>query len=416
MNWPEALNTDHASASGDSDAERQALDVKIAAHAEKPEELRQSLERLYLLVTSIKDYAIFMLDPAGHVVTWNAGAQHLKGYSEEEILGKDFSLFYTPEDVASGRPPCGLGVAARDGRYEDEGWRVRKDGTRFWADVVITALRDTEGRLVGFGKVTRDLTERKQAEEERLRFIREREARGAAEWSVHLRDEFLSIAAHELKTPVTSLRLQAQILFRQLGAMGVIDPVQLRRALGLIVNQSQKLADLVNRLFDVSRITNGRLALDRVEADVVPIVAGVVDAKRLLAGSLPIVVETPAQLVASIDPLRLEQVVTNLLDNAVRYGAVGRIDVIVARREPDRLEISVRDHGPGIPTERRDHIFDRFNHANDRRDESGLGLGLYLSQQIVRLHGGEIHAEYPPDGGTRFVVALPIRGEELGES
>jgi signal transduction histidine kinase len=157
----------------------------LVAHARVSEELRQSEERFRLLVSSVRDYAIFLLDPAGHIVSWNEGAR-------------------------------GLAIAAREGRYEVEGWRVRKDGTRFWADVVITALRDGDGVLVGYGKVTRDLTERRQAEEERLELVRERSAREAADRAVELRDEFLSVAAHELKTPVTSLRLYAQATLRRL--------------------------------------------------------------------------------------------------------------------------------------------------------------------------------------------------------
>jgi PAS domain S-box-containing protein len=176
--------------------------------------LQQSEERYRLLVESVKDYAIYMLDPEGHVVTWNEGAQRIKGYTAEEILGRHFSAFYPPEDGAAGKPQRLLEAAARDGRVEDETWRVRKDGSRFWADVVVTALRDPEGRLRGFAKVTRDLTERRRNEEQARQLAREQIARAAAEEQVQARDQFLSIASHELRTPLHPLQLQIQLLLR----------------------------------------------------------------------------------------------------------------------------------------------------------------------------------------------------------
>src|SRR5205814_2151188 len=143
---------------------------------------------------SVRDYAIFLLDPSGHIVTWNPGAERIKGYKPEEILGRHFSAFYPPEDRAAGKPERGLRTAAAEGRFEDEGWRLRKDGSRFWANVIITALRDPAGNLRGFGKVTRDLTERRRAEEQALQLAREQAARHEAEAGVQARDRFLSIA------------------------------------------------------------------------------------------------------------------------------------------------------------------------------------------------------------------------------
>ena len=166
--------------------------------ASKPTEVTADLFRL--LVESVVDYAIFLLDPTGVVRTWNAGARRLKGYEADEIIGRHFSTFYPEEDVRRGKPAWELESAAREGRFEDEGWRIRKDGSSFWANVVITALR-RDGELVGFAKVTRDLTARREAEEERVRLAEAREA-------VRLRDEFLSIASHELRTPLTALDLQ----------------------------------------------------------------------------------------------------------------------------------------------------------------------------------------------------------------
>src|SRR6185503_18833773 len=161
--------------------------------------LRQSEERFRLLVGNVKDYAIFMLDPQGYIESWNAGAENIKGYKANEIIGKHFSIFYPEEDLKWDKPAYELKVAAEVGRFEDEGWRLRKDGTRLWANVIITALRDKEGTLRGYGKVTRDLTERKQAEEQRLQLAREQAARAESEAANRAKDEFLATISHELR-------------------------------------------------------------------------------------------------------------------------------------------------------------------------------------------------------------------------
>jgi PAS domain S-box-containing protein len=223
------------------------------------EQLQASEKRFRLLVESVRDYAIFMLDPEGRIVSWNLGAERIKGYRADEIVGEHFSRFYPPEDVAAGKPARGLEVAEREGRVEDEGWRVRKDGSRFWANVVITALRDAGGRLVGFAKVTRDLTERKRAEEDRLRLAREQAARAEAEAAVRARDEFLSIAAHELKTPLTPLQLQVQLLVHSLrkGELTTLPPERLGAMLESAERQSKRFASLIEKLLDLSRIAAG---------------------------------------------------------------------------------------------------------------------------------------------------------------
>ena len=158
-------------------------------------------ERFRLLVESVKDYAIFMLDPSGHVTTWNAGAERIKGYTAEEIIGKHFSIFYPPEDVAAGKCERELEVATREGRFEDEGWRVRKDGSRFWANVVITALRNPQGALIGFAKVTRDLTERRQAEENLRALAAEKAALAEKSRIQEFQERFLAILGHDLLNP-----------------------------------------------------------------------------------------------------------------------------------------------------------------------------------------------------------------------
>ncbi|HJS57969.1 MAG TPA: HAMP domain-containing sensor histidine kinase [Vicinamibacteria bacterium] len=232
-----------------------------------------------------------------------------------------------------------------------------------------------------------------------------------------LRDEFLSIAAHELKTPLTSLRGFAQLLMRQLDKEEVPDPMRLRQGLSAIDQQSAKLARLVSQLLDVSRIDAGRLELDRKVADVVGVVEDVVTTARVNTFRHEFTVRAPSGALALVDPLRLEQVVRNLVDNAIRYSPDGGpITIEVEKsREAGVVTIAVGDRGLGVPRKHRGRIFDRFHQAHPERAMGGMGLGLYISRQIVELHGGRIEAEYPVQGGTRMVVTLPT-GAPAGKS
>jgi signal transduction histidine kinase len=226
-----------------------------------------------------------------------------------------------------------------------------------------------------------------------------------------LRDEFLSVAAHELKTPLTSLRGFAQLLMRQLDRDETPDPVRLRQALSAIEQQSAKLARLVNQLLDVSRIEAGRLVLEPRVADVVGIVEDVVATARVNTFRHEFTVRAPSVALALVDPLRLEQVVRNLVDNAIKYSPDGGpIQIEIGKRREEGVRITVTDRGLGIPQTSRAHIFDRFHQGHPGLAVSGMGLGLYISRQIVDLHGGSIRAEFPPEGGTRMSVVVPIGG------
>ena len=233
-----------------------------------------------------------------------------------------------------------------------------------------------------------------------------------AQQALSVRNEFLSVAAHELKTPVTSLRGYAQVLLRHFEQGKQVDPTVLQRALHTVDYQSVKLVRLVAQLLDVSRIEAGKLVLEPTRVELVGLVRGLVDAARMATGAQTLVLRAPSELFAYVDALRFEQVVVNLLDNAVKYSPAGtQIDVELAAADPASVRLSVRDRGMGIPQDRQHRIFDRFYQAH-RQEElvgppAGIGLGLYISRQIVELHGGHIDVEFPTDGGTRFVVALP---------
>jgi signal transduction histidine kinase len=233
-----------------------------------------------------------------------------------------------------------------------------------------------------------------------------REARAA----VGIRDEFLSVAAHELKTPMTSLRGYAQLLGREFEKGEVSNPERARRAAITIQVQSDKLARLVGQLLDVSRIESGKLAIERKDTDLSRLVTDVVESARPRLKDHTLVAQLPEDVALFIDPLRIEQVLTNLLDNAIKFSPEGgQIELLLAE-EADGVRLSVRDHGVGVPPEHRDHVFDRFYQAHaggPLTSMAGMGLGLYISRQIVELHGGSIQAEFPEDRGTRFVVTLP---------
>jgi PAS domain S-box-containing protein len=552
---------------------------------------RQEDTLFRLLVESVQDYAIFLMGPTGEVQTWNDGAGRILGYPPAEIVGKHHSLFYPPADLRIGKPEQVLRAAREEGRFEEESWRVRKDGTRFWASVIITALRAPAGDVLGFAKVVRDLTERKQAEDDRnllltmersartqteqllqqLRAIQSiteaalahldldgllqalldrlgevlevdtvavllltedgkwlvpraakgieeeveagirlplgqgfagkiaasrqpivlddvehsevlnpilrrkgirsmlgvpllvegrvlgvlhvgslharrftdedmsflqiaadrvalaidhatlyeaaERARHAAESAGHevlLRDEFLSIAAHELRTPITGLRTAVYVLRRPLERGEVPPADRLAQMTGIIDREADKLTRLVAQLFDVSRLEGGKLELELAEVDLVELTRTVIERIRLQAPLAAIELRGVDSLRTGADSLRLEQVLVNLLDNAIKYSP-GDAEITVECTRPDAnlAQITVRDRGIGLPSEERERIFERFYRAETGERSVGLGLGLYLSRQLVERHGGRIWAESPADGGTRFVLQIPAAREAV---
>jgi PAS domain S-box-containing protein len=359
--------------------------------------VRESEERFRLLVDGVRDTAIFMLDLEGRVQTWNSGAERIKGYRAQEIIGQHFSRFYSEEDVRAGKCERELTTAASEGHVEDEGWRVRKDGSKFWGSVTITAIRDRTGELRGFAKVTRDLTRYREAEEERLH-------RGQAEEAVRLRDEFLSIASHELKTPLTALHLQLQSLRQKVQSFDSTLVSKVERA----TESSGRLADLVETLLDVSRIATRQLALMRERIDIVRTIRNVVERMRAQAdctGS-PISIEAPEAVEGEWDPVRLEQIFTNLLSNAIKYGGGSPIRVAIEETAGE-VVVGIADRGPGIAEKDLSRIFERFERSAPMRNYGGLGLGLYVAREIAEAHRGTVTASNLPEGGASFRVRLP---------
>ena len=366
------------------------------------EELRRSEERFRLLIDSVEDYAIYMLDPQGRVATWNVAAERINGYPSSEIIGQHFSVFRLPEETAAGRCEVELEVATRTGRFEEEGWRIRKDGTRFWANVIMTAIHDKTGALLGFAKVIRDLTERRRLDEERLQRVR-------AEEALRIRDEFLSIASHELKTPLTSLQIELYSMRERLEGRQSEDWIG--RKLDRAARNADRLSGLIDTLLDVARIATGRLTLKPERFDLAESVRLVIDGMKGTARRVgcELVFESASGLpvIGQWDRLRVEQVVMNLLSNAIKYGAGQPVTVSLDVQGREAV-LRVSDRGPGVADKDLGRIFERFERAAPMRHFGGLGLGLYVSREIVRGEHGTIAVHNLPEGGASFEVRLPI--------
>jgi PAS domain S-box-containing protein len=527
-------------------------------------------ERFRWLIDRLEEHAIFMLDAAGLVMSWNAGAERALGYSVDDVLGQDNARFYPPDDVARGKPAQDLAAAEASGTFEDEGARRRRDGRSFWAEVTITALHDEAGRLRGFAEVMRDVSARRRAEEarrflveatkeltasldydetlahiadlavphvadwctidllepdgslrrvgsshvdaEKAALVRTLDERfpyeaiplgirrvldtGAVEYytdvteprlleaglspehaaaltelglrsiiivpltgrestlgtitlvtgtsertydtgdvqlardlgqragmavenarlyrdarqAIAVRDEFLSIASHELRTPLTALQLQLQSVVR--GAQRTPDArvpqERMLRAVDTATRQTERLAKLVDSLLDVSRITAGRLELEREPLDLAQVARDAVArlSSELRAAGCSVEIRADSGVVGSWDRMRVEQIVTNLLANAAKYGAGHPVEIEV-EGDTRTARLRVRDHGIGIAKEALPRIFERFERAVSSRTFGGLGLGLYIVRQIVEAHGGTIRATSDPEEGTTFEVELP---------
>jgi len=352
--------------------------------------------RFELLVNSVSEYAIFLLDPSGTVVSWNPGARRIKGYEEHEIVGRNFAVFYRPEAQADGIPALNLNLAAETGALEYEGWRVRKDGTEFWAAVAITALRDPTGRLTGFAKVTRDMTA-KQLERQRLAELE------------HSKSTFLNLVAHELRSPLTVLRGYLS-LYRDADAPALYALAQ--KSLPALEAKAVEMSRLVDQMVEVARLEEGTIDLHAERFDMSASVERAVEAAQALTdGSHRILVEPfPEELNVVGDPERLHTILSNLLSNAVKYSPEGGDVTITLGREEGVGRITVIDQGVGIPPEDLSRLFSPFTRVarDDLRRVAGTGMGLYLSRELARRQQGDLALLYSSPDGSAFSVTLPL--------
>lgn len=368
------------------------------------ERLRHSEEQFRLLVGEVAEYAIFMLDREGNILTWNEGARRAKGYDAEEVIGRNFSNFYTPDDQRAGRPAQLLRKAAAEGSARDQGVRVRKDGSRFHADVLITALHDSARGLVGFTKVTRDITDQIR--------VRDMEAaRIAAEQANEAKSRFLAVLSHELRTPLTPVVSALDHLRENASTMS---PEELAETIDLARRNARLEAQLIDDLLDITRIERGKIELHNEAVELHRTINDVVRMCQPEGAGNHVQVATNLSATAKWiwgDPTRIRQVIWNLVNNAVKFTPERGI-VLVATRNPtaSQIEVSVSDTGAGIAAENLARIFEPFEQGDRvlRRGRGGLGLGLAICKSLVSLHGGSISAESEGVGkGATFKVTLP---------
>ncbi|UZE08744.1 ATP-binding protein [Pseudomonas corrugata] len=365
--------------------------------AERERALRDNEERLRLIIDGVRDYGIFALDAKGYVITWNAGAERIKGYTEQEIIGRHFSLFYLAEECPA-HPEMALREATRDGHYMEEGWRCRKDGSRFWASVVITAQYDSTGALRGFSKITRDITDRRAAE------IALSTAREEAESASRAKSEFLSRMSHELRTPLNAILGFAQLL-------DMDSTAGQRPQVSHILRAGQHLLALINEVLDIARIEAGRLPLNIEPIALATVLHEALTLVSPMAADAGIrLVELPSLPEGSgvlADRQRLVQVLLNLLSNAIKYnrpeGEV-RIEVTV---QDKRVDIAVSDTGRGIAPEQLDQLFKPFERLGADPQVEGTGLGLSLSKSLLEMMQGNLQVRSVPYQGCCFTLQLP---------
>ena len=357
-----------------------------------------------LLVASVRDYAIFALDPHGYVATWNIGAERIKGYRAEEIIGRHFSAFYQKVDVDSGKCERELQIATTFGSFEEEGWRVRKDGSLFWANVIITALRDEDGELVGFAKVTRDLTDRLRAEEERLKLVRAQE-------SDRRKDEFLAIIGHELRNPLAPMTTALHLLKSKCNNDSSREVEILERQLALLTRIVDDLMDMAGTLRDGVQIRPQATELASVVSRAVDL-----SAPLIASNGQELDVHLPDRdIVVNVDVERMTQVFGNLMNNASKYTQRGGKIAIRAFAADHDAIVQIQDNGRGIEPHEIARVFDLFTQGDRglERRGGGLGVGLAVARQFVKRHGGEIFATSEGAGkGTTLTVRLPLHREQ----
>jgi PAS domain S-box-containing protein len=375
-------------------------DNSARKHAE--ERLRWTEESFRLMVESVSDYAIVMLDPEGLVVSWNTGAERIKGFLTEEIVGVHFARFYPKDDVERGKPRHDLELAALNGRYEDEGWRVRKDGTMFWANVVFTAIRDQAGELRGFAKLTRDLTERNKVEAILTN------ARAIAEKANLAKSDFLSSMSHELRSPLNAILGFAQLMESDLPPPSAAQA----ESIAQILHAGWYLLDLINEILDLAVIESGKLSMSlepvsltevmlECQAMIEPLAQ-----RRGISMTFP-TMDTPQSVRA--DRTRIKQVLLNLLTNAIKYNQVGGSVVVGCRLSATtgHVRVTVTDTGAGLPPEKLAQLFEPFNRLGQAGNgEEGTGIGLVVSKRLVELMEGVIGVESTVGTGSVFWVEL----------
>lgn len=356
-------------------------------------------ERYRTILQNIQGYAIYAVDPEGRVTEWTDGAQRMKGYEPWEVIGRSCAMFHTPEAQAVGEPEAILARAAAAGRAEHESWHVRKDGSRFWAHEIATPIRDETGRLLGFTKISRDMTVNRMLEQRQEESLaREREAREAAE-------AFMAVMSHELRTPVTTIYGTASLLIR--------DPQRpdMRELLEDIEDEAERLLRIVDDLLVLSRVERGVVVLTPEPIVLRHLVTDVLATIRRRYPAARFDLEGTVHTPALADATALRQVVHNLLTNAAKYaGASGPI-VVRLSETSGWVVVDVLDQGPGLGSQPEDLFQLFYRSPSAARLAPGSGIGLYVARQLIHAMGGAIEAGTRPEGGAHFMVRLPASAE-----
>jgi PAS domain S-box-containing protein len=381
------------------------------------DQAQASEERSRTLLHSNVADALYLLDPDGNIETWNASAGRIKGYTEAEIIGRNFALFFTPEDVASAEPARVLAAARANGHFTAETWRIRKDGSRFWARVAIEAIRSEEGTLRGFVKVTSDITAKRLEEVRREQLSQDlAKARDHAEEASQAKSRFLSTITHDLRTPLHGILGYAELLSLE----GGLNPTQSER-LDAMMAAGQYLLGTINAVLDMSRIEADQIELQPEEIDLPDFVRACLDVVRPVAEAkgLALVLAPVVPLRLFADPMRLRQVLINLLGNAVKFTDAGSVEVRLRQAEVrEYVRLEVADTGPGIPTKYHDKLFHTFERLNAQAVSGieGSGLGLAIAAQLVQLMDGRIGYADNPGGGSVFWVEFPNVAAPVAEA
>lgn len=354
------------------------------------------------LVQSVPDYAIVSIDPSGRVTTWNEGAARMNGYRPDEIIGRHFSVLY-PEDARQRNEATQhLEMAQSRGRYRGEGWRVRKSGELFLADVLMTPIY-VRGRLEGYSKIVADLTERSK-------IIQEREMSRAELADIRAeqraREDFISKLSHDLRSPLSAAQMGAELMRRELDEHSTLDGLMQR-----VVRNLTRMDEMIQKLLDASRLRAGEIpAIERVPCELSAVVRETLDELTTVHGDR-FVLHAPARVEGQWDPSAVRRIVENLASNAVKYGSPTEPITITLVKTSREVQVSVHNHGHAISPEERQHVFDSFSRAIDpeRASAKGWGIGLAVVKGLTEAHGGRVRVDSAEGAGTTFKVDLPLR-------
>ncbi|MDQ3233221.1 MAG: PAS domain S-box protein, partial [Pseudobdellovibrionaceae bacterium] len=382
----------------------------ITDKKKEDDRLRQRLDSYHHLVEEVEDYAIFMVSVDGHIMTWNKGTRKVKGYEAEEFIGQPFRMLFTDEDVKAGRPEWEMQFAAEHGRFEGEAWRQRKDGSRFWADVVLTALHGDDDELIGYTKVTRDMSERKRTEEVT------RLARKAAEEANSAKSTFLANMSHEIRTP-----LGAILGFTELALGAESLPPEIAGYASAIMRSGKQLEILINDILDLSKIEAGFLQVERISVKLIEFLQDVGVILRQLAQQKKLRFElfstTALPQMIKTDANRLRQILLNVVGNAIKFTEAGSVTLKVEfapsthRDVEDQIIFAIVDTGIGMTLAEEELLFEKFKQADASiaRWFGGTGLGLALARSLAQALGGDIVlVESVPGKGSIFRITTAV--------